>query len=131
EFWTDEKIVRLPFEARLLFIGSWNFADDHGCLPDEPERLRLEVLPGDHVDGADLLGQLTEAGLIERWETGDGRPFLRITRFCEHQKIDKRAQSRYLNEGSRPIPPNPADLRLIPPNPPESPQLPPNPAHGK
>ena len=30
EFWTDEKVVTLPFEARLLFIGMWNFCDDEG-----------------------------------------------------------------------------------------------------
>ena len=26
EYWTDSKVVGMPMEARLLFMGSWNFA---------------------------------------------------------------------------------------------------------
>jgi hypothetical protein len=32
EFWTDEKVVECSFEARLMFIGMFNFADDKGNL---------------------------------------------------------------------------------------------------
>jgi hypothetical protein len=35
EFWTDEKIVECSFEARLMFIGMFNFADDKGNLVRE------------------------------------------------------------------------------------------------
>jgi hypothetical protein len=101
EFWTDEKIVQLPFEARLLFIGMWNFADDHGLLYDEPERIRLQVLPGDHIDSADLVDLLVAADLVERYEAQDGRRFLAIKRFAEHQKVDHPSKSKIHREGSR------------------------------
>ena len=55
EFWTDSKIVALTPHARLLFIGMWNFADDHGCVDDDPMQLKLRVLPADHVDANSCL----------------------------------------------------------------------------
>ena len=36
EFWEDEKLAKLPVHARLLFIGTWNFADDNGALLANP-----------------------------------------------------------------------------------------------
>jgi len=94
EFWTDEKIVQLPFEARLLFIGLWNFADDDGYVVEEPERIRLQVLPSDRVDCEILLDLLVAASLLDRMELADGRTVLHIPKFAVHQKISHRTPTK-------------------------------------
>jgi hypothetical protein len=94
EFWTDGAMIALPFEARLFYIGSWNFACDRGHLPDDPFGLKLKVLPADPVDGATLVQQLVESGRMERITLPDGRGFLGIPRFTDHQRIDTRWNSR-------------------------------------
>ena len=36
EFWTDEKVGECSIPARLLFIATWNIADDRGNLERKP-----------------------------------------------------------------------------------------------
>jgi hypothetical protein len=95
EFWTDPAVVALPMAARLLFIGCWNHADDYGVLKDDPGRLKLQVLPSDDVDAAELVDLLVEAALLLRRVAPDGTKVLVVRTFCEHQRIDKRAAGRW------------------------------------
>lgn len=99
EFWTDEKIVRLPFEARLLFIGIWNFADDDGFIRDEPDRIRLQIFPADaSVDVDGMLDLLFSAELLEKVSLKDGEYAFRVTGFKRHQSISHASQSRIAPE---------------------------------
>ena len=41
DFWTDAKVSKLTYLARLLFIGLWNVADDEGRFKSDP-RIRWE-----------------------------------------------------------------------------------------
>lgn len=106
EFWTDEKIVQLPFSARLFFIGLWNFADDEGFLDDEPERLRMQIMPNDQVDVDGLIDLLECAGLIGRYvyNNDHSRQAIKINRFLDHQRISNPTPSRVLPEVSRKTP---------------------------
>jgi hypothetical protein len=91
EFWTDGKVVGLSPFARLLFLGSWNFAlCDDGHLPDDAYGLKLKVLPADDVDPTELLDELLFAGVIVRGELSDGRTYLHIRKLRDHQKVDGR-----------------------------------------
>jgi len=47
QFWTDEKIAKLPIGARLLFIGTWNLADDEGIVYWNAAYLRGQIFPYD------------------------------------------------------------------------------------
>ena len=94
EFWTDEKIVGLPALARLLFIGLWNFCDDHGYLWDEPLRIKLQVLPMDECDIPELLSKLVESSLLTELETTTGKRAFLITHFKDHQKVQHPADSK-------------------------------------
>lgn len=94
EFWTDEKIVGLPALARLLFIGLWNFCDDHGYLWDEPLRIKLQVLPMDECNIPALLTLLIEANLLTELETTTGKRAFLITHFKDHQKVQHPADSK-------------------------------------
>lgn len=93
EFWTDGAIIALPFETRLFYIGMWNYACDRGHLSDDPLGLKLKILPADPVDGSELVQQLVDAGRVERVAL-EGRPYLSIPRFTDHQRIDTRWNSR-------------------------------------
>lgn len=88
-------MVSLPFEARLLFIGLWNFADDAGRIDDEPERIKMQVFPGDQVNINEILGVLEAARRLELCESEDGDRFWQIPHFLDHQKIDHPAKSRF------------------------------------
>jgi hypothetical protein len=86
EFWTDGDVVQMSPYARLLFIGSWNFAlCDAGHVKDDPTRLKLQVLPMDDVDPAALIEECVKLGRLTRINLGDGRTFLHIKRFSDHQ----------------------------------------------
>jgi hypothetical protein len=102
EFWTDEVLVQLPFEARLLFIGLWNFADDHGAIEESAERIQLQVFPGDGaVNVGELLDLLVACSLLERLQADDGRRVIQVRNWSKHQKVDNPSRSRILGEGYR------------------------------
>lgn len=102
EFWTDEKIVLLPYEARLLFIGIWNFADDYGYFWDEPARIKMQVLPNDDIDVSTLLDMLVSADLLNIYTTDDNdKRAYQIKHFEDHQKVDHPAKSKIKESVSR------------------------------
>jgi hypothetical protein len=47
EFWASEQIAACSRDARLLFIGLWNFCDDAGLHPASAMRLKMQVFPAD------------------------------------------------------------------------------------
>ena len=61
EFWTDKKIIRLSRDARLFFIGLWNFADDNGVLEADPLQLKAWIFPVDPDIGIEEIEKLINA----------------------------------------------------------------------
>lgn len=101
EFWTSEQVAECSANARLLFIGLWNFCDDGGRHPDSAMRLKMEVFPADAISADDIevmLGQLIEAELLERY-AAQGKDWLQVTGW-HHQRIDK-PQFRYPDKNGR------------------------------
>jgi len=109
EFWTDEKVVSLSAFARLLFIGLWNFVDDEGRAAYSPARLKMQILPADPVDIAELLGEIRREKLIVVYAS-DNKEYFEVCGFTKHQKVDRR------NASKLPAPPISPDLRRFPPN---------------
>lgn len=105
EFWTDEEIVELDYEHRLLFIGLWNFADDQGFFTDRPKRIKMQIFPGDNVDVEGALDTLWRAGLLTLYGSDEGRIW-RITNWERHQRVSNPSRERYslsdLREHPRP-----------------------------
>lgn len=90
EFWTDSKVVRVSRDARLLFIGLWNFADcDAGHVEADPFGLKMKIFPADNIDVEELLVELVEIGLVERHQSTAGE-FLLVPGLRSHQKTDSR-----------------------------------------
>ncbi len=90
EFWTSEQVMECSLNARLLFIGMWNFADDLGRLPMSVKTIKASVFPGDDLPLDTVRGMIEELstnGLVLRYVV-DGREYLQITGW-QHQRIDK------------------------------------------
>lgn len=97
DFWTSEQVMECSPVTRLMFIGMWNFADDHGRIPANPKTIKAQVFPIDegitseNVRG--MVDELSTNGLVLRY-TVDNKDFLLITGW-RHQKIDKRQPAKY------------------------------------
>lgn len=94
EFWEDEAIAILSRDARLLFIASWNFADDEGLLRWTPEYIKAQVfMYDDDLEAADaqrLMDELGEAGLVHAYKGGKLQQRLGwIVNFHKHQKPNR------------------------------------------
>jgi hypothetical protein len=87
EFWSDEKLAECSVGARLLFIGTWNFADDEGRMEYSPKRLKMQIFPGDSIGVAALVTELAQAGLVTLYRVAD-RDYMEIPNFKKHQRVD-------------------------------------------
>ena len=94
-YWSDDKVIELQPEQRLLFIGMWNFADDSGVLKNSPKQLKAQIFP------ADLLVEYT----IEKWLDGlykiglillnKDKSLIKIKGWTNYQKINRPQPSKY------------------------------------
>jgi hypothetical protein len=103
-FWDDEIVGMMSRDARLLFIATWNQADDEGLLRWSPAFIKAMVFKfDDDLDVADvekLMTELTSAGVVFEYVGGKARQRLAyVVNFRKHQKINRP------NAGSLPPPP--------------------------
>lgn len=91
DFFKDDDLATLPFEARLFFAGLWNFADKAGRLEDRPIRLKAEIFPYDDVNVETCLESLCKLKngsgrpFIQRYEAS-GEKYIQIINWEKHQK---------------------------------------------
>ncbi len=106
-FFTSEDICKVQPLGRLLFQGLWIEADREGYLADSPFQLKTRILPADACDVDALLWELVDAKLIRRYTAANGRHYIQILTFVEHQRPHpKEPKSTIPKEGSdrqRPI----------------------------
>lgn len=90
EFWSDEKLGVVSRDAKLLFIGLWNFADDLGDLRDNAVKIKAQVFPIDTdiaaTDVSRLIEELVDCGVLIKYSV-DGTDYLSIKKFLKHQQI--------------------------------------------
>ena len=102
EFWRSDDITALDWETRLVFIGLWSYVDDNGVGKDRLASIVGDLFAGDlEADIRDTfatvsraLQTLAELGLIVRYEF-DGKRWLYVAKWPDHQKIDRPAQPRF------------------------------------
>ena len=90
EFFIDEDLKNLPYEARLFFAGLWCHADKAGRLEDRPERLKVQIMPYDKIDPEKILTLLssnksTGKPYINRYSV-NGSKYIQILQWENHQK---------------------------------------------
>jgi len=96
EFWDDEKLAQLPRDARLLFIGMWNFSDDYAVVKGHPVWLKNKIFPYDEIRQQQfnewLLSLEKMRCIIPFSHNGETYYFIRT--FADHQKVDRPSQIR-------------------------------------
>ncbi len=98
EFWQNPQVCRCSYPARLLFIGTWHYADDHGNLPRDAEKLRMQVFPSPHDAALDieaLVLSLIAQGLLMEYSSEDEQRYLHIPTFARHQVINRPSKTAY------------------------------------
>jgi hypothetical protein len=99
EFWTDGDILKLSRDARLFYIGLWNFADDNGVLEYDIITIKARIFPVDRIDINRLLTELSKIGKVFTYEVAE-KKYLLVKNLTNHQVIDRERKSRYpLPEG--------------------------------
>ncbi|GGE36230.1 hypothetical protein GCM10007276_12130 [Agaricicola taiwanensis] len=96
EFWSNEQVMECSTNARLLFVGLWNFVDDHGRHPLSPIQIKALVFPGDNFSASDIremLDELERNGLL-RYYTVENKQYFLVTGW-HHQKIDRRQKPKF------------------------------------
>lgn len=104
-FFRSEDVAALTFRARLTWLGLWPHCDDEGRMKDNAKLIKGDVWPLDDVSLEDVeadLAELAAEGRIVRYEV-DGRRYLAVTNWAEHQRIQKPTPSK--------IPPPPGSGR--------------------
>ncbi|MFI1013055.1 hypothetical protein [Streptomyces sp. NPDC020965] len=98
ELFVSEDIASVSVTAVLTFIGLLTLSDDSGRCRDHPAIIagRLWALRQEHTPAhvAQDLEELAEAGLICRYTGCNGRTYLHIVKWEEHQKINRATDSR-------------------------------------
>ena len=96
EFWSAGQVLECSVTARLLFIGLWNFCDDHGRHPLRPKQIKAQIFPADDITSESILGlleELSENELIHVYDV-DGKEYFEVTGW-HNQRIDKRQDPKY------------------------------------
>ena len=115
EFWRSRDITSLPIADRFLFIGLWSYVDDNGVGRDELAAIIGDLFAEDMLRDSretvarvsEGLSHLSEKGLICRYSV-EGKPFLFVTNWEKHQRIDKPAKPRFPRpDGESEVDPSP------------------------
>ena len=94
EYWKDQELALLSRDARLFYIGLWNFADDYGRVIGDPAYLKGQIFPYDEDARVDLyIEELQSQGKIVQYVSDKGELFIHVVQLNKHQKIDTRYPS--------------------------------------
>lgn len=95
-FWEDPKLAQLTRDARLLYIGMWNFADDYGNIKGTPIWLKNQIFAFDDIPLVDFISYLDELERLDRiikYEINN-ELFYHIANFTKHQYIQHPSRAK-------------------------------------
>jgi len=91
DYWSSEQVMACSRDARLMFIGMWNFCDDKGRCPLAERTIKAQIFPNDDdINFTNIRGwidALSKNGLVLIYEV-NGRQYIQVTGW-HHQRIDK------------------------------------------
>ena len=103
KFWNDVKIGKLSRDARLIYVGMWNFADDNGTIIGDHTWLKSNILPFDELKPGEFKKWIDELIKTKRIIQIDeqGETFFHIPSFRNHQVINRPNYEEAFIEKSR------------------------------
>lgn len=87
DFFWDSDLCKLPPLVRIFFEGLWCYADRAGRLQDEPDKLKVQILPYEAITGEECLALLTPK-FITRYSVGS-KNYIQVNNFNKHQHPHK------------------------------------------
>ena len=98
EFWEDERVAALSPWARLVFMGSWNHADDEGRLRWTPDYLNAALFmyddhPTRKVD--EWMAEIEAQGIVVPYTGPAGQHLAWLPNFHKHQSPNKPQPPKY------------------------------------
>jgi len=96
EFWDDEKLSAVSRDARLVYIGLWNFSDDYGVVKGSASWILTRLFPYELSLLDDIKSWLQELENIKRllpFQNANEKYYF-MPKFLEHQKINRPSQQR-------------------------------------
>jgi hypothetical protein len=108
EFWGDQDLAeQASRDARLLYTGLWNLADEHSRLRGDPRYLKGQLFPYDDdlepVHIAKLLAELVAARKVLHYEV-QGCAYLFLPNLSKHQRLEPDKVASRLPEPPAPVP---------------------------
>jgi hypothetical protein len=109
EFFRSLDVADLTHRQKLLWIGLWTEADDHGRLIDDDRLIKAALFPLDNTvrlqDVEEDLTALAALGRVVRYQV-DGRSYLAVVNWHSHQNINRPGKPKH---PAPPAPVNPTD----------------------
>ena len=95
EFWANEDIASMSFEARLMAIGLLNLSDDEGYFKFSPPFIKGQIFPyDDSLSAHCLLTECSRIGYIDIYSGTDGKKYGHVRHFIDHQRINRPTESK-------------------------------------
>lgn len=99
EFWEDELLGVIPRDARLLFIATFNMADDEGLLRWTPAYVKAQAFMYDDdlaiADVGKIMQCLADVGLVFPYIGGVAQQQMAVVvNFRKHQRINRPQKSK-------------------------------------
>lgn len=98
EAFQSETLSLVSVTAERTFFGLSTQVDDRGRITDKPAQINglLWAMRGNHTtaDTEAELKELESVGLMCRYQGCDGKPYLHLVTFDDHQKVDHPSRSR-------------------------------------
>lgn len=91
KFWDDAKIGKISRDARLVYIGMWNFCDDLGVIRADSVWIKSKIFPFDQMQIQQfdkICQEILKNGFISLFSYRDEK-FYYLPKFSLHQKINK------------------------------------------
>ena len=90
DFWDDETLSSISRDAKLTFIGMWNFSDDRGVIKGKPVWLKNQIYPYNDdlsIKTITLWLEELEAIKVILPFTNNNEKYYYIKNFLKHQQI--------------------------------------------
>ena len=98
EAYQSETLAEISLAAERTFKGMATITDDRGRLADKPAQINGELwsMRGNHTkdDLESELGEMVAVDLVCRYVGCDGKRYLHLVKWDQHQKIDRPSRSR-------------------------------------
>jgi hypothetical protein len=96
EFWKHEDLSELPPETHMLAAALLNYADDEGYFNANPRLVQADCCPlrEDSTSVRRSIDELSRIGYIRLFEGVDGKSYGHVTKFLQHQRVDRPRDSK-------------------------------------